>query len=661
MSAKEEILELIDKLEYYSKKYYVDDNPEISDFEYDMLMRKLKSLEEKYPEYRFDFSPSFRVGGEALSSFSQAVHQVPMNSLQDAFSYDEIYDFFERIEKDYKDIYFTVEPKIDGLSVALEYKDGKFVKGATRGNGEIGEDVTLNLKTVKSIPLVLKKDIRHLIVRGEVYMPKNSFEKLNKEREEAGEPLFANPRNAAAGSLRQLDSKIAAKRDLDIFCFNVQLIEGKKLSSHKESLDFLKELGFKVIPFYNRFNRVNDVINELERIGDIRNELSFEIDGAVIKVDDFSLRDEIGELSKYPRWAIAYKYPPEQKETKLVDIVVQVGRTGVLTPNAVLEPVNIAGSVVSRATLHNQDFILDKDIRIGDNVIIQKAGDIIPEVVKVVKSKRHGQERKFVMPDKCPACGEDVVKYENEVAVRCINFNCPAQIARGIIHFASRPCMDIEGMGSSTVYSLIDNQIIKNIADIYFIKKEQISDLERMGEKSSENLIKAINKSKENPLYRLIFGLGIRNIGEKASKALEKRFGDIDNIINASFEEISEIEDFGDVMAQSVVEFFKNSDNLVLIDRLKQAGVNTKSDNAENKDNRFSGKTFVLTGTLTQFTREQASKIIEDFGGKTASSVSKKTSYVLFGEKAGSKLEKARSLGISVITEQQFNDMIKKD
>ncbi len=661
MSIKEEILELINKLEYYSKKYYVDDNPEISDFEYDMLMRKLKSLEEEYPEYRFDFSPSFRVGGEALASFSQVEHQVPMNSLQDAFSYDEIYDFFERIEKDYKDIYFTVEPKIDGLSVALEYKDGKFVKGATRGNGEIGEDVTLNLKTVKSIPLVLKKDIRHLIVRGEVYMPKNSFEKLNKEREETEEPLFANPRNAAAGSLRQLDSKITAKRDLDIFCFNVQLIEGKKLSSHKESLDFLRELGFKVIPFYNRFNKINDIINELERIGDIRNRLPFEIDGAVIKVDDFSLRDEIGELSKYPRWAIAYKYPPEQKETKLVDIIVQVGRTGVLTPNAVLEPVNIAGSVVSRATLHNQDFILDKDIRIGDNVIIQKAGDIIPEVVKVVKSKRHGQERKFVMPDKCPACGEDVVKYENEVAVRCINFNCPAQIARGIIHFASRPCMDIEGMGSSTVYSLIDNQIIKNIADIYFIKKEQISDLERMGEKSSENLIKAINKSKENPLYRLIFGLGIRNIGEKASKALEKRFGDIDNIINASFEEISEIEDFGDVMAQSVIEFFKNSDNLVLIDRLKQAGVNTKSDNAENKDNRFSGKTFVLTGTLTQFTREQASKIIEDFGGKTASSVSKKTSYVLFGEKAGSKLEKARSLGISVITEQQFNDMIKKD
>lgn len=658
MSAKEEILELIDKLEYYSKKYYVDDNPEISDFEYDMLMRKLKSLEEKYPEYRFDFSPSFRVGGEALSSFSQAVHQVPMNSLQDAFSYDEIYDFFERIEKDYKDIYFTVEPKIDGLSVALEYKDGKFVKGATRGNGEIGEDVTLNLKTVKSIPLVLKKDIRHLIVRGEVYMPKNSFEKLNKEREETEEPLFANPRNAAAGSLRQLDSKIAAKRDLDIFCFNVQLIEGEKLSSHKESLDFLRELGFKVIPFYNRFNKINDIINELERVGDIRNRLPFEIDGAVIKVDDFSLRDEIGELSKYPRWAIAYKYPPEQKETKLVDIIVQVGRTGVLTPNAVLEPVNVAGSVVSRATLHNQDFILDKDIRIGDNVIIQKAGDIIPEVVKVVKSKRHGQERKFIMPDKCPACGEDVVKYENEVAVRCINFNCPAQIARGIIHFASRPCMDIEGMGTSTVYSLIDNQIIKNIADIYFIKKEQIADLERMGEKSSENLINAINKSKENPLYRLIFGLGIRNIGEKASKALEKRFGDIDNIISASFEEISEIEDFGDVMAQSVVEFFKNSDNLVLIDRLKQAGVNTKSNNAETKDNRFSGKTFVLTGTLTQFTREQASKIIEDFGGKTASSVSKKTSYVLFGEKAGSKLEKARSLGVSVITEQQFKDMI---
>lgn len=658
MNVKEEILELINKLEYYSKKYYIEDDPEISDYEYDMMMRKLKFLEEKYPEYKFDFSPSFRVGGEALSSFSQVTHQVPMNSLQDAFSYDEIYDFFERIEKDYKDVYFTVEPKIDGLSVALEYIDGKLVKGATRGDGLIGEDVTSNIKTIKSVPLVLKKDVKHLIVRGEVYMPKSSFEKLNKEREKSGEPLFANPRNAAAGSLRQLDSKVAAKRDLDIFCFNMQLFEDEKFSSHKESLDFLREVGFKTIPFYNRFSKVNDIINELERIGDIRRNLPFDIDGAVIKVDKISLRSKIGELQKYPRWAIAYKYPPEQQETKLKDIVIQVGRTGVLTPNAVLEPVKIAGSMVSRATLHNQDFILDKGIKIGDTVIIQKAGDIIPEVVKVVKSKRNGEEKDFTMPKVCPACGEKVVKYENEVAFRCINLNCPAQIARGIIHFASRPCMDIEGMGKSTVYSLIENNIIGNIADIYYLKKEQLTELERMGDKSSDNLISSINKSKENPLYKLIFGLGIRNIGEKASKALEKKFKDIDSIINASFEEISNIEDFGDVMAQSVKEFFEKEENLILIDRLKEAGVNTKSQELEEKDERFLGKTFVLTGTLTEFTREEASQIIEKLGGKTSSSVSKKTSYVVAGEKAGSKLDKANALGVEVITEQKFKEMI---
>ena len=659
MDAKKEILDLITKLEYYSRKYYVEDNPEISDYEYDMLMRKLKSLEEQYPEYRFDFSPSFRVGGEAISSFSQVIHQVAMNSLQDAFSYDEIYAFFDRIEKEHKDIEFTVEPKIDGLSVSLEYIDGKFVKGATRGNGEIGEDVTLNLKTIKSIPLVLKKDIKHLIVRGEVYMPKSSFEKLNKERAEKGEQLFANPRNAAAGSLRQLDSKIVAKRDLDMFCFNVQLIAGESFSSHKESLDFLKELGFKVLPFYNIVSSAGEIINELEKIGDMRRDVPFDIDGAVIKVDDFSIREEIGELSKYPRWAIAYKYPPEQKETTLLDIVIQVGRTGVLTPNAVLEPVNVAGSMISRATLHNQDFIKEKDIRIGDRVIIQKAGDIIPEVVKVLKDKRKGNEKEYIMPSFCPVCGEKVIKPENESAVRCVNVNCPAQIARGIIHFASRPCMDIEGMGESTVYALIDNGIINNIADIYFMDKNQLSNLERMGDKSSDNLINAIDGSKGNPLYRLIFGLGIRNIGEKASKALEKRFKSIDNIISASFEEISQIEDFGDIMAQSVIDFFSNPDNMAIIERLKLAGVNMESAKSADIDNRFEGLTFGLTGTLTKFTRDEASDIIEKLGGKTSSSVSKKTSYVLAGEKAGSKLDKARDLNINIISEEEFENMIK--
>ncbi len=654
-SAQARAKELRDLLNYHSHKYYVEDDPEIGDYEYDMLQRELAAIEKEFPELITPDSPTQRVGGSADGLFEPVVHSVPLESLQDAFSFDEVKAFSTRVKDVFSDAEYVVEPKIDGLSVALEYENGVFVRGSTRGDGNIGEDVTANLRTVNSIPLRLKKDVT-IEVRGEVYMPKKVFAALVEEQEQNGEKAFKNPRNAAAGSLRQKNPKITATRSLDIFVFNIQRYNGTEITGHKQSIDFLKTLGFKTIPFYNKFNNVDDVISELERIGEIRSSLPFDIDGAVIKTDSFAQRTEIGSTAKFPRWALAFKYPPEEKETTVVDIEVAVGRTGVLTPTAVFEPVLVAGSTVSRATLHNQDFIDEKDIRLGDRVVIRKAGDIIPEVIRVV-SHADGSE-KFSLPAICPSCGAAVIREADEAAVRCVNPECPAQLLRNLIHFCSRDAMDIEGMGDAVLEKLVSNGLLTKASEIYTLKKEDFMTLEGFKDKSSQNLVDAIENSKNNDLAKLIFALGIRHVGQKAGKILAEHFETMENLMNADLEQLTSIEGFGEIMAQSVVDFFALEQSKNEIEALAAQGVNMAS-LKEKIDNRFEGKTFVLTGTLPTYSRNEASEIIEKFGGKTASSVSKKTSYVLAGEDAGSKLVKAQSLGVTIINEDEFNEMIK--
>ena len=661
--AKERIEELRKQVEYHAKKYYDDDKPEISDFEYDMLMVELRNLEKEYPEFKSSDSLTQKVGGHVKEGFKKVTHEVPLQSLQDVFSLAEVEDYIEKInekakENDIEDTNYVVETKIDGLSAALEYKQGKFVRGATRGNGLVGEDVTENLKTIKTIPMELKEKI-DIIVRGEVFISKKDFEQMNQEREDDEKELFANARNAAAGSLRQLDSKITAKRPLDIYIFNVQKIEGKEFNSHFEELEYLSKLGFNVNPVRIDCKNIEEIENAIKKIGEERENLTFGIDGAVVKVDDLKFREILGTTAKVPRWAIAYKYPPERKETILKDIVCQVGRTGVITPMAILEPVRVAGSKISKTTLHNEDFIKEKDIRIGDTVVIQKAGDVIPEIVEVKKKKRTGKEVEFEMPKICPVCGAPAIREEGEAAVRCTGIECPAKLYRNLVHFVSREAMNIDGLGEAIIKQLLDKGLIKNMADIYALKFEDIASLKKNGKKFAENLINSINRSKQNDLYRLITAFGIRHVGVKASKILAKRYKNMKNLMKATSEELAMIEDIGPIVADSIREFFLQDQTIDLIEKLKQAGVNMKHLEEENSDDRFNGKTFVLTGSLGKYTRNEASSIIEKFGGKTSSSVSKKTDYVLAGEDAGSKLTKAQSLGVKILTEEEFEKLIK--
>ena len=660
--AQKRILELREKTEYYAKKYYDEDKPVISDFEYDMLMLELRSLESQFPDLISPTSLTQKVGGTVKEGFQKVEHEVPLQSLQDVFNFEEIEAFEERVQKQAieskieKPLY-VVETKIDGLSAALEYVEGKLVRGATRGNGLVGEDVTENLKTIKTIPKELPEKI-NITVRGEVFISKSDFEKMNQEREENEEELFANARNAAAGSLRQLDSNITKTRPLDIYIFNVQKIEGKEFNSHFEELEFLKKIGFNVNPVCILCKN-KEILNAINKIGEDRGKLTFGIDGAVVKVDNLQLRKILGTTSKVPKWAIAYKYPPEKKETKLKDIIFQVGRTGVITPMAILEPVKLAGSTISKTTLHNEDFVKEKDLKIGDTVIIQKAGDVIPEIVEVVKSKRDGTEKDFEMPRKCPVCGAEAIREEGESAVRCTGIECPAKLNRNLVHFVSREAMDIDGLGENIIGVLLEKKMISNIADIYSLTFEDFASLKKNGKKFAQNLIDSINKSKENDLYRLITALGIRHVGVKAAKVLAKKFENIDNLSLATEEELSQIEDIGPIVANSIREFFMQEQTQDLISRLKNAGVNTYRIKDEEEDNRFEGKIFVLTGSLDKYSRDEASQIIEKFGGKTSSSVSKKTSYVLAGEDAGSKLTKAQNLGVTIISEAEFDEMCK--
>ena len=654
--AREKVNKLVETLNYHSRKYYVEDNPEIDDYDYDMMQQELKSLEEQFPDLVRPDSPTQRVGGEPISIFEKVEHRVQMASLQDVFSFEQVESFINKTKDEYPDAEFCVESKIDGLSVSLEYENGVFTRGSTRGDGFVGEDVTANLKTVKSIPLKLNEPIPYIEVRGEVYMPRSVFELLVSEQELNGEQSFKNPRNAAAGSLRQKDPKIAAKRNLDIFCFNVQQIQGKELKSHKESLDYLKSMGFKVIPEYEKVNSFESIKNKILGIGEKRFSLSYDIDGIVIKVDDFAKREEMGSTAKTPKWAVAYKFPPEEKETKLLDIEVNVGRTGAVTPVAVFEPIILAGTSVSRATLHNQDFIDEKNISIGDIIKVRKAGDIIPEVLSV--SKSCGNNNTFKLPKVCPDCGTELIREADESAIRCPNVNCPAQIYRSIVHFASKGAMNIDGLGPAIVDTLIDNGLIHSVADLYTLNENDLLKLDNFKEKSVNNLLTSIEKSKSNSLDRLIYGLGIRNIGSASAKLLCDRFGDLESIINATAEEIAKIDGFGEIMAQSVAKAFKEPHMLEIIERLKSYGVNVFYEKKQ-KDNRFEGKTFVLTGTLPTLKRAEAKEIIESYGGKASGSVSKKTDYVLAGDEAGSKLTKAENLGIKIISEDEFLDMIK--
>lgn len=655
--AKKRIDELNKLTKYYATKYYDDDKPEISDFEYDMLMVELRNLEREFPEFIDKDSLTQKVGGTVKEGFEKVEHIVPLQSLQDVFSFEELYAFDTRVKKELnEDVKYVVETKIDGLSVALEYKKGVFVKGATRGNGQVGEDITDNLKTIKNIPQTLKEPV-DIIVRGEVFIGKEEFEKLNDELEE-GEK-FANARNLAAGSLRQLDSKVTAKRPLNIFIFNVQKSDDIKFTSHYESLVYMEKLGFNVNPVKILCSNIEDVIKAIEKIGEDRENLSFGIDGAVVKIDNLEQREKLGTTFKVPKWAIAYKYPPEQKETVLKDIVCQVGRTGAITPMAILEPVKVAGSTISKTTLHNEDFIKEKELKIGDTVIIQKAGDVIPEVVKALKEKRTGCEKPFEMPKVCPVCGGPVIREEGEAVARCIGIECKARNLRNIIHFASKEGMNIDGLGEKIVEQLYEKELIKTIADIYYLKKEDIKTLKKEGEKFATNLIESIEKSKENSIDRLICALGIRHIGTKSAKTLAKKYKTIENLKNASIENLTNTDDVGEITAKSIYEFFEQEQTKDLLDKLQKAGVNMQDKSETVIDDRFYGKTFVLTGSLEKYTREEASKIIEQYGGKTSSSVSKKTDYVLAGEDAGSKLVKAQSLGVTVITEEQFEEMVK--
>lgn len=651
-------------LEYNSRLYYENDAPEISDYEYDAMFRELLELEAENPELALENSPTKRVGGRALDKFEKVVHPVKMGSLTDVFSYDELREFTDKMSAALGDPEYSVEPKIDGLSVSLIYENGIFVKGATRGDGEIGEDVTENLRTVRSIPLTLKEKLPYLNVRGEVYMPRRVFDELNAAREAEGLSLFANPRNAAAGSLRQLDPKIAASRRLEIFVFNLQAgsvyPDGRACKTHSESLLELDRLGFVTLPECAVVKGHDAVASHVKRLGDMRDELPFDMDGAVIKLNSLAEREEIGEGTSTPKWAVAYKYPPEEKKTRLVSIDIQVGRTGVLTPIANLEPVRLAGTTVSRATLHNANYIEELDIRIGDNVIIRKAGEIIPEILASVKSERTGSETLFKMPTVCPSCGSAVVRDESGdgAAVRCVYAGCPAQRARGIVHFASKGAMNIEGLGPRMVALLLESGKISGIADLYDLKVEDIKDLDRMGERSAKNLIDAIEASKERGLERLLYALGVRQVGEVAAEEIAKEMKTLDRCFLAGFDDFAKIPDIGDITASCLVEFFASEKTRELCDRLSARGVKTVAVKEKSAETLL-GKTFVLTGTLPTMTREEASELIKKNGGRVSSSVSKKTSFVIAGEEAGSKLTRAKELGVSVINEREFLEMIK--
>ena len=652
-----EIDQLRRELERAGYEYYVLDKPTMSDYDYDHKLRRLEELEQAHPETVTPDSPTQRVGGQALSSFEPVRHRVPLESLQDVFDFDEVRAFDQRVQSAVAGAVYVVEPKVDGLSVALEYENGLFVRGATRGDGQVGEDVTANLRTVRSIPLRVDGAPEHLIVRGEVFMPKKVFHALNDERERRGEALFANPRNAAAGSLRQQDARIAAQRKLDILVFNVQWSDGAAFQTHEETLDYLAQKGFKVIP-HQLCTTMDQVTGAITQIGEERDRFSFDIDGAVVKVNDLSQRAVLGSTAKFPRWAAAYKYPPEVKPSRLTDIVVQVGRTGVLTPKAVLEPVRLAGTTVTSATLHNQDFISDKDIRIGDTVLVRKAGEIIPEVLSVVLDKRPADSRPYFLPKTCPVCGAPVERDEDGAHMRCTGAECPAQLLRNLTHFASRDAMDIDGLGVAVVENLVNAGLVKTPGDLYFLKEEDVAGLDRMGKKSAQNLMAAIRRSKDQDLSRLIYAFGIRQVGQKAGKILAARFQTMEALEHATLEELTAVNDVGEITARSILTWLESPQSRHLIARLREAGVNMTAAE-QGSDQRFAGMTFVLTGGLEQFTRDQAAAMIEDRGGKSAGSVSKKTTYVVAGEGAGSKLKKALDLGIPVLTEQEFLDLMK--
>lgn len=657
MNAQQRIKELTDILNEANYRYYVLDDPQMPDFEYDQLLRELEVLEFNNPSLLKSDSPTQRVGGIALSKFEKVQHSVPLMSLQDVFSMDELGEFVTKVQGDHSQCEFTVEPKIDGLSVALEYIDGVFVKGATRGDGEIGEDVTENLKTIKSIPMTIPNAPSRLIVRGEVYMPKASFEKLNAAQEAEGKQLFANPRNAAAGSLRQLDSKIAAKRRLDIIIFNVQVADGIQFKTHAQTLDYLRALKLKVID-YKLTSSFDDIKQYVYNIDKNRSEFAYDIDGAVIKVNDLSLRKKLGNTAKFPKWAVAYKYPPEIKPTVVEDIVVQVGRTGVLTPKAVVRPVRLAGTTVTNATLHNQDFITSRDIRVGDTVRIRKAGEIIPEILDVDFSKRPSGALPYFLPKTCPVCGAETKTDTDGAFVRCTGIECSAQLSRNIAHFVSRDAMDIDGMGSAIIDSLIEKGYIKSPADIYYLTLDELGSLWQSGEIAAQKLLHAIEQSKDRDLYKLIYSLGIRQVGIKTAKLLAAAFGSLDALMRASIDEITQIPDIGEVTAEYIVDWFMQPQSIHTVERLRETGVNF-TNQRKLSDTRFSGLTFVLTGALSRFTRDEASELIESLGGKVSGSVSKKTSYVVVGENAGSKERKAKELGIAIISEDDLLDMIK--
>lgn len=660
-SAKARVEELVPLLKYYTQMYF-DDKQVVSDYEYDMLMRELKKIEAEYPDLIRKDSPTQKVGASIKKGFEKVTHEVPLQSLQDVFSFEEVREFDERMKKlaeeNNIELDYVVETKIDGLSAALEYKNGEFVKGATRGDGLVGEDVTENLKTVKSIPKKLKEPI-DITVRGEVFIGKEEFEKLNSDRLMDEEEGFANARNAAAGSLRQLDSKITAKRPLDIYIFNVQKSDNIKFKTHYESLLYLEKIGFNVNPVKILCKNIDEAIEAIKKIGENREKISFGIDGAVVKVNNLELREKAGTTYKVPKWAVAYKYPPERKETTLREITCQVGRTGAITPMAILDPVVVAGSKISKTTLHNEDYIKEKDIRVGDIVVIQKAGDVIPEVVDVVKEKRTGNEKIFEMPKVCPVCGAQTIREEGEAAWYCNGVECPAKLYRGIIHFASRDAMDITGLGEAIIDELIKRKLINNIADIYKLTFDDIASLKKNGKKFAQNLINAIEESKTRDLYRLINALGIRHVGIKLAKSLTRTYKSMDKLMEASLESLCEKDDIGLIIAESIYNFFREEQTIDLINRLKSYGVNMEAQNDEESDGRFSGMTFVLTGSLEKYSRDEASEIIEKYGGKTSSTVSKKTNYVLAGEAAGSKLTKAQNLGITIISESDFEEMIK--
>lgn len=648
--------ELREQIRYHSRKYYTEDDPEISDYEYDQLYRQLETLEAEYPELVTEDSPTRKIGGEVYNTFAPVVHQVPLESLHDSFSREELLDFDRRVRETVGDVTYVVEPKFDGLSVALEYRNGVFVRGSTRGDGVTGEDVTENIRTIRSVPKVLKEHVPFLEVRGEVYMSDSSFERLCERQELLEEKPFKNPRNAAAGSLRQKDPKITAQRELSIFVFNVQQVEGKELSCHDESLAWLASLGFPVSAQYRKFADMDQILEYIQEIGDKRGEFDFPIDGAVVKVNDFRQREELGSTAKFPRWAEAFKYPPEEKETTLLDIEVNVGRTGVLTPTGRFDPVTLAGTTVSRATLHNQDFISEKDIRIGSRVVLRKAGEIIPEVVAVISSPE--DSRPYQLPEYCPSCGERVTRVEGEAATRCTNPQCPAQLLRNLIHFASRDAMDIDGLGPAILEQLLQQEMIASPADLYTLKAAELEKLDRFGKKSAENLVASVERSKSNDLYRLVYALGIPHIGAKAAQVLCGTFSTMEALQEATEEEISQIEGFGGIMAKEVAAFFQKESARQLVARLKELGVNMTAQQREAQGTVFAGSTFVLTGTLPTMSRKEATQLIESHGGKVTSSVSKKTSYVLAGEEAGSKLEKARQLEIPVLTEEELLQMI---